>query len=44
MAVAASRNIHITSFKIVLCNDFDITDLGELKFMLEILVTYDCTN
>jgi len=21
-----------------LCNDFDITDLGELKFMLEILV------
>ena len=44
MAVAASRNIHITSFKMVLCNDFDITDLGELKFMLEILVTYDCTN
>ena len=44
MAVAAPRNIYITSFKMALCNDFDITDLGELKFMLEILVTYDCTN
>ena len=38
MAVAALGNIHITSFKMVLHNDFDITDLGELKFMLEILV------
>ena len=38
MAVAAPENIHITSFKMVLCNDFDITNLGELKFMLEILI------
>ena len=44
MAVAALRNMHITSFKIVLYNDFDITDLGELKFILGILVTYDYTN
>ena len=44
MAVAAPRNIYITSFKMALCNDFDITDFGELKFMLEIHVTYDCTN
>ena len=38
MAVAAPENIYITSFKMVLHNDFDITNLGELKFMLEILV------
>jgi len=38
MAVATPKNIYITSFKIVLHNDFDITNLGELKFMLEILV------
>jgi len=34
MSVAAPENIHITSFKMVLCNDFDITDLEELKFIL----------
>ena len=28
----------------MLHNDFDITDLGELKFMLGILVTCDHTN
>ena len=44
MAVAAPGNIHITSFKMALCNDFNITNLGELKFMLGILVTHDCSN
>ena len=28
----------------MLYNDFDITDLGELKFILGILITYDYTN
>jgi len=36
--------MHITSFKMALYNDFDITDLEELKFMLEILVTHDHAN
>ena len=38
MAVAALENIYITSFKIVLHIYLDITNLGELKFMLEILI------
>ena len=38
MAVAALENIYITSFKMVLHIYLDITNLGELKFMLEILV------
>jgi len=38
MAVAAPENIYITSFKMVLHNNFDITNLGELKFILEILI------
>ena len=44
MVIAAPGNIHITSFKMALCNDFDITNLGELKFMLGILVTHDHSN
>ena len=44
MAIAASGNMLIISFKIALYNDFDITDLRELKFMLGILVTCDHTN
>jgi len=42
MAVAGPNGIHIVSFKSALAEDFDITDLGELKFMLGILVTRDC--
>ena len=38
MVVATLRNIYITPFKMVLYNDFNITDFRELKFMLEILV------
>jgi len=41
MAVAGPNRIHIMSFKSALAEDFDITDLGELKFMLGILVTRD---
>ena len=44
MAVAALKSIYIISFKIVLHNNFDITNFGKLKFMLGILVTYNCTN
>ena len=44
MAIVAPENIYITSFKMALHNDFDITDLRELKFMLGILVTHDHTN
>ena len=44
MAVATSKSMHITSFKMVLHNDFDITNLRELKFMLGIHVTYNHTN
>jgi len=34
----------IVSFKELLGNDFEITDLGELKFMLGILITRDRHN
>jgi len=41
MAVAGPDGCHIVSFKSFLGNDFKITDLGELKHMLRILVTRD---
>jgi len=44
MAVATLESMYIIFFKMTLCNDFNITDLGELKFILEIFVTCDCTN
>jgi len=44
MAITTLENIYIIFFKMVLSNNFDITDLRELKFMLEIFVTYDYTN
>jgi len=44
MIIAALENMHITSFKMALHNDFDITDLKELKFMLGILVTHNHAN
>ena len=44
MVVAAPESMHIVSFKIVLSNNFDITDLRKLKFILGIFVTCDHTN
>ena len=44
MAIAALGNMHIISFKMALHNDFDITDLEELKFMLGIFVTHNHAN
>jgi len=42
MAVAGPNGTHIVSFKLALAENFDITDMGELRFMLGILVTCDC--
>jgi len=44
MAVAGPDGYQIILFKNALNKDFEITDLGKLKFMLDILVTHDCTN
>ena len=44
MVVVALESIHIVSFKMAFSNNFDITDLGKLKFMLEIFVTHNYTN
>ena len=42
MAVAGPDGCHIVSFKSFLGNNFEITDLDELKHMLGVLVTRDC--
>jgi len=39
MAVAGPNGTHIVLFKSALAENFDITDMGELRFMLGILVT-----
>jgi len=39
MAVSGPNGYYIVSFKELLGNDFEITDLGKLKFMLGILIT-----
>ena len=44
MAVAGPDGYRIISFKNALSKDFEITDLGELKFILGILVTCDRAN
>jgi len=44
MVVAGPNGYWIISFKNVFSEDFEITDLGELKFMLGILVTHDHAN
>jgi len=41
MAVAGPNGTHIVLFKSALAENFDITDMGELRFMLGILVTHD---
>jgi len=42
MAVAGPNNIHIIPFKSFLSKDFEITNLGELKHILGILIFRDC--
>jgi len=44
IVVATLGSMYIVSFKTALSNNFDITNPRKLKFMLGILVTYDCTN
>ena len=44
VAIAGKRISEIVLFKPNLSKDFEITDLGELKFILGILVTRDCPN
>jgi len=44
IVVTALESMHIVYFKIVLDNNFNITSLGELKFILGIFVIYDYTN
>jgi len=41
MVVAGPNGTHIVLFKSALAENFDITDMGELRFMLGILVTHD---
>ena len=44
MAVAGPDSYQIISFKNALSKDFEITDLGKLKFILGILITCDHAN
>jgi len=44
MAVSGPNGHYIVLFKELLGNDFEITDLGKLKFMLGILITRDRHN
>jgi len=44
IVVVALKSMYIVYFKIVLGNNFDITSLGELKFMLGIFVICHYTN
>ena len=44
IVVTALESMYIVYFKIVLGNNFNITSIGELKFMLGIFVIYDYTN
>ena len=44
IVVTALESMYIVYFKIVLGNNFNITSIGELKFMLGIFVIYNYTN
>ena len=44
IAVSGLNSHYIILFKELLDNDFKITDLGKLKFMLGILITWDQCN
>ena len=42
MAIAGPDGIHLVSLKSFLSKDFEITDLGELKHILGVLISRDC--
>ena len=44
MAVIGPDRYCIVSFKLFLGNNFEITDLDELKYMLEVFVIRDCSR
>jgi len=44
IVVTVLGSMYIVSLKTALSKNFDITNPRKLKFMLGILVTYDCTN
>ena len=44
MAVIGPDRCCIVSFKLFLGNNFEITDLDELKYMLEVFVIRDCSR
>jgi len=44
IAVISPNSIQIISFKSALAKNFEIMDLGKLKFMLGILITHDHTK
>ena len=44
IAVNSSGSQFVILFKTALSNDFEITSLSELKFMLEILISHDYVN
>jgi len=41
MAIAGPDGIHLVSLKSFLSKDFEITDLGELKHILGVLISRD---
>ena len=44
MAVTGPNRYCIVSFKLFLGNNFEITDLDKLKYMLEVFVIRDCSR
>ena len=44
LVIVGPQKLKIISFKNILNEDFKITDLGELKYILDIMVTWDCAN
>jgi len=44
MAITGPDSIHLVSLKSFLSKDFEITDLGELKYILGVLVSRDCSR
>ena len=44
MTVSNLNSYHIISSKTLLDKDFELTDLGKLKYILDILITWSYTN
>ena len=44
MTVSNLNSYHIISSKTLLDKDFELTDLGKLKYVLDILITWSYTN